>query len=172
MKKILLAAIFPFLLIACAKEEVTNPSFRSPTCVDTTDEGIFENFTMPETVEFLRFFTVIPDSAYYRGLDSVFINGRVLYNRGIDYNPYIGFKCDTAARIFAFVPFSNQPEQYYSWVIDAWDTSQTYQVNLYHLRQQDPQLQAGCYRVYYVVSSSDTGFVYNKGHYDFEIKNQ
>jgi hypothetical protein len=182
MKKLLLAAFLPVLMLSCAKEEVTNPVFRTATCSDTTDEGRFENFTAPEFEEFLRYFRAVPDTEYRFKVapDSDFmpvvrrqsINSRILYNRGVDYNPYITYKLRRPAKVFAFLPFPNQPEQYYSWVVNVEDTASEYKVNLFHLRQQNPQLQAGCYRVYYVISDVDTGMVFTKGHYDLEIKNQ
>ncbi|HRO42417.1 MAG TPA: hypothetical protein PL009_06255 [Flavipsychrobacter sp.] len=172
MKKVLIAALLPVLFFACAKEEVTNPVFRDPTCADTTDEGMFEKFTQPESVEFLRYFKVIPDTEFKWVVRYQHINSRILYNRSVDYNPFITYRVNKPAKIFAFLPFPNQPEQYYSWVVNAPDTSIDYQVNLYHLRAQSPQLQTGCYRIYYVVSDVDTGTVYTKGHYDLEIKNQ
>jgi len=172
MKKILVAAVLPILLFACAKEEETNPAFRVPTCADTTDEGRFEAFTQPESIEFLRYFRVVPDTEFKSVVRFQTINSRILYNRGVDYNPYITYSLRKEAKIFAFMPYPNQPEQYYSWVVNAPDTNSEYTVNLFHLRQQSPQLQAGCYRIYYVISNTDTGIVYTKGHYDLEVKNQ
>lgn len=172
MRKLVIAAIMPVLFFACAKEENTNPAFREPTCADTLDDGIFENYTAPETVEFLRYFRSVPPMPVPNVVRYHYINSRTLYNRGVDYSPYVTFNFKRPAMVFAFVPFPNQPEQYYSWVLNAEDTLQEYKVNLYHLRQHEPKLQPGCYRMYYVVSDSDTGVVFTKGHYDFEIKNQ
>ncbi len=171
MKRILVAAVLPFLFIACAKEENTNPGFRVPNCADTTDEGRFEHYTKPEFTQFLRFFKNVPDTEDTSVVRYQMINGRLLYNRSVDFNPYIIYRMKKPAKIFAFLPFPNQPEKYYSWVVNAVDTTTDYHVNLYHLRTLQPQLQLGCYRLYYVVSDVDTGTVYTKGHYDLEIKN-
>lgn len=171
MKRLLIAAILPVIFFSCAKEEITNPAFRAPTCADTTDDGVFEAFTAPEKVELLRHFKYVPDTEFHYVMRQNTINDRTIHNRGVDYNPYITYQFYVPAKVFAWVPIPNQPEKYYSWVVNAPDTASEYKVNLYQLRQLSPQLQAGCYRVYYVVSTSDTGIVYSKGHYDLQIKN-
>ncbi|MBS1782961.1 MAG: hypothetical protein JSS78_07830 [Bacteroidetes bacterium] len=171
MKKFLLAAMLPILFFSCAKEEVTNPLFRTPSCADTTDDGVFEAFTLPEKAQLLRYFKIIPDTQINFVMRYQNINGRVLYNRITDYNPFIRFRTNLPVKIFAWMPFSQNNEKYYSWVVNAPDTSMDYTVNIYQLRDQYPQLLNGCYRIYYAVSSSDTGIVYTKGHYDFEVRN-
>lgn len=171
MKKILIAAILPMLFFACAKEEETNPAFRPPTCEDTTDEGRFEKFTLPESAQLLQHFKNVPDAEIPGIVDDQFISNRILFNRNADYNPYISYKLNRAAKIFVAMPFPNQPEQYYWWVVTATDTSVDYKINLFQLREQKPQLQTGCYRLYYMISDTDTGTVFTKGHYDLQIKN-
>lgn len=171
MKRLFIAALLPVLMFSCAKEENTNPAFREVTCGDTTDDGIFEQYTLPERLELLRDFTLVPDTPFKGVVRSQYIDTRILHNWAVDYSPYITYHFNVPAKIFAWMPYPNQPEQYYSWVVDAPDTSLDYQVNLYHLRQQSPQLQTGCYRIYYAVGTPDTSMVYTKGHYDIEVRN-
>ncbi len=171
MKRLLIAAALPLVFFSCAKEEVTNPAFREPTCSDTTDEGIFEHFTQPEAAEFLRWFRFVPDT----GFSPMFyqnINDRILYNRATtSYSPYIKFMPMLRGKMFVYMPFPNQPEKYYSWVETTTDTTVETRINIYHLRELNPQLQSGCYRLYYVYATTDSGFVLDKGHYDIEVKN-
>ena len=171
MKKLLIADVLPIMLFSCAKEEKTNPLFREPTCADTTDEGKFEAYTMPEATEFLRFHKVIPDTPYSKVVRYQVMSGRVVYNRRVDYNPFIVYRMNKPVKIFGYLPFPNQPEKYYSWVVNAPDTSQDYRMNVYQLREHNPILEPGCYRLYYVVSDMMTDTVYTKGHYDVEVKN-
>jgi len=170
MKRLVIAAVLPILFFSCAKEENTNPSFREATCADTTDDGLFEQYTRPEKTELLRYFRVVPDTAFKGVVRRQMIDTRVLHNRAVDLSPYIRYRFNVPVKIFAWMPYPNQPEQYYSWVVDALDTAMDYQVNLFQLRQQSPQLQKGCYRIYYAVGTTDTGIVYTKGHYDIEVR--
>jgi len=78
------------------------------------------------------------------------------------------YRINRPVKMFAFMPLKTQQEQYYSWVQTPVDSSKNDTINLYNVRNL--ALQTGCYRVYYVVSDTDTGTVFTKGHYDIEIK--
>lgn len=170
MKRLFIAAVLPVLFFSCAKEEVTNPAFRAPSCEDTTDDGRFEAFTMPESTQFLSSFKNIPDQEVPGVIRYQFLNNRTLYNNGVDYSPYMVYRINQPVLFFAYMPFKNQQEKYYSWLQTSADTSRNDTINLYNLRKLQPQLQPGCYRIYYVFSDSDTTTVLSKGHYDIEVK--
>src|SRR5690606_41826148 len=99
-----------------------------------------------------------------------FVNSRTLYNTGIDYSPYMVYRIDQPVRFFAYMPYRNQAETYYSWVRASTDTSKNDTVNFYNIRKLEPRLQPGCYRIYYVFSNLDSTTVLSKGHYDIEVK--
>ena len=170
MKRILLAAILPVLFIACAKEDDVNPSFRTPTCTDTTDDGKFEAYTLPEQTEFLRWFRTVPETEDTTAIRYHYLNARILYNRGVDFNPYLVYRTNRPITFFGYLPLQTQAGQYYSWIRTTIDSSLNDTISLYQLRELSPQLQPGCYRLYYIFSDTDTGTVFTKGHYDLEIK--
>jgi hypothetical protein len=168
MKKLLIVALLPLLFIACAKEEDINPQFRTPTCEDTADDGKFEAFTQPETAQFLKYYNMIADTELTAAAPWTYITGHQLFNRSIQYEPFMVYKIKQPVQFFMYMPLKTQQEQYYSWTRKSLDTSKTDTINIYNVRLLN--LQPGCYRMYYVFSDTDTGVVYTKGHYDIEIK--
>ena len=173
MKRVLIAALLPLLFFACAKEDETNPAFREPSCADTTDDGHFEKYTLPEQVQFLKYFKWVADTEWHGYIRYNYINGHVLYNRNLDYNPILVYRPENGHKVkfFGYIPLKTQQEQYYSWVNESSDSSRNDTINIYQLRELNPQLQPGCYRLYYIFAEADSTIVYSKGHYDFEIKN-
>jgi hypothetical protein len=169
MKKLLIVALLPLLFYACAKEDDTNPGFREPSCEDTTDDGLFEKYTLSEEVQFLKDYKVIPEVESDTIIRYKYISSRELFNRSIIYDPIFVYKLKRPAQLFIYMPLKTQQEQYYSWSRRSTDTSMIDTINLYNARLQ--ALQPGCYRLYYIFSDTDTGTVYTKGHYDIQIKN-
>lgn len=168
MKKILIATALPFLLFACAKEDDVNPGFREPTCEDTTDDGQFENFTLPERSQLLGKYLSIPETEDEGVIAYKYMTSRELFNNSIIYDPSFIYKLNKPAQLFVYMPLKTQQQQYYSWTRQSLDTSKIDTINIYNARLQS--LQPGCYRLYYVFSDTDTGTVYTKGHYDIQIK--
>lgn len=168
MKKLFLIALLPILVAACAKQDDNNPSFRTPTCSDTTDDGIFENYSNSEAAQFLKYYKNIPATPDTTVLKFLQISSHTLYNKAILYDPYIYYKVNRPTLCFVYLPLQTQQQEYYSWVQTVSDTSQVDTIAVYNARLLN--LQRGCYRLYYVFSDTDTGTVFNKGHYDIEIK--
>lgn len=169
MKRLLIAAILPVLFFACNKEEEDlNPPLRTPTCADTTDDGVFEKFSKSEEAQFLSAYKYVPDTEFKQVIRYKYLNSHILFNNGIDYSPYLVYRVNRPVKVFVYLPFYSQQEQYYSWVQTAVDSSRNDTINLYNAREL--ALQAGCYRLYYVVADNNSDTVYTKGHYDIEIK--
>lgn len=166
MRKILIAAILPVLLFACAKEEKTNVQFRTPTCADTTDDGIFEAYTSSETAELLRYHGTVPDSPDRSYIAFNNITSHVLYNNAIIYDPVFQYKQNKPAQVYVYLPY--EVEKYYSWTNYSGDTTNTLNIPIYNARLM--HLVPGCYRIYYIFSAPNFGTIYSKGHYDIEIK--
>lgn len=173
MKKLLIAALLPLFFFSCDKNENTNIGFREPTCADTTDEGIFEDFTSAEKAQFLLTDTaiVIPNMELDSVVNSKYISGRILRNNEIFYEPYLVYKLHRPANFHMYMPTKEAQEQYFSWFMPWQQASgqDSVKINIYNVRQM--QLEPGCYRLYYVFT--DTGAirtVLTKGHYDIEIR--
>jgi hypothetical protein len=166
MKKILLVALLPFVFFSCEKDKDTNPQFREVTCDDTTDDGIFEQYTQPEKNAFLSIYKSVPDAATAGAIDFVGMTSRKLYNNSIVYDPSLIYKQSQKTNLIVYLPL-DVPYKYYSWVVNDTNTHDTLSVPIYNVRSL--KLPEGCHRLYYVFADTTNGTVLNKGHFDFEI---
>ncbi len=167
MKKLLVIALLPLALYSCEKDEITNPQFRPITCEDTTDDGIFEEYTQPEVQEFLRFYKEIPEVADANFLDSIAMTSRILYNNSTVYDPILVYKQNRKSNLIVYVP-TGGPGKYYSWVQN--DTTVMLPIGVPIYTARTAQLPVGCHRLYYVFADTAFGTVLNKGHFDFEVR--
>lgn len=169
MKKLLIMAVLPLLFFACAKEEDVNPPLPSPTCADTTDDGIFEKFNSPETALFLRKYKNIPETEDSSALGVHYITSREIENKGTIYDPKFIYLPRRPIQMMVYLPYYRNTQQVYSWVRSAnFNTTDPDTVNIFNARLLN--LPVGCYRLYYVVSDTGYGKVYTKGHYDLTIR--
>lgn len=166
MKKLLFIALLPLAILSCEKEEDTNPQFREATCEDTTDDGVFEEYTQPEANAFLSIYELVPTTANTSALAYVGMTSRTLYNNSIVYDPSFRYKQNQTTNLIIYLPLET-PYKYYSWVRNDTATHDTLSVPIYNVR--DLNLPVGCHRLYYVFADTANGTVLNKGHFDFEI---
>ena len=167
MKKLLVIALLPLALYSCEKDEMTNPQFRPVTCNDSTDDGVFEEYTQPEATEFLRFYKEVPETGDASFLDSLTMNSRILYNNSTVYDPVIVYQQNRKSNLIVYLP-TGGPEKYYSWVQNDTLKNQPITVPIYTARTA--KLPEGCHRLYYVFADTAFGKVLTKGHFDFEIR--
>lgn len=167
MKKILIVALLPFALYSCEKDEDTNPKFRDVTCADTTDDGKFEEYTLPESTEFLRFYDTVPDAPDPNFLTYVKMSSRILYNNTIIYDPVFTYRQTKKSNLIIYLP-TGGPEKYFSWVQNSTVTDTTVNVAIYNARRIG--LPEGCHRLYYVFADTTWGRVLDKGHFDIEVR--
>ncbi len=169
MKKVLLALTLPIIMIACAKEEDVNPPLSTPTCEDTTDDGVFVDFNKTERALFINDSLEVPDVATTEIVDTMFLSGRVVRNYQNFYTPSFVFKPKRPMHVTLHLPYRRNEQKDYSWyryVHPLTDDSVVF--NIYNVQQV--QLDEGCYRLYYVFEDSARTKVLNKGWYDLIIK--
>lgn len=160
-------AILPFALYSCEKDEVTNPQFRPITCEDTTDDGVFEEYTQPEATEFLRFYKEVPETADAAFLDTIGMTSRILYNNSTVYDPVLVYRQYRKSNLIVYIP-TGGAEKYYSWVQN--DTTKNALVGVPIYTARTANLAVGCHRLYYVFADTAFGKVLTKGHFDFEVR--
>jgi hypothetical protein len=167
MKKLLIIALLPLAIYSCEKDENTNPVFRAITCEDTTDDGVFEEYTMPEAEAFLHGYKSVPIVADANALDFVQMSARILYNNSIDLGPSLIYQQNVPTNLIVYLPIGG-PRKYYSWIDADTTLDDTLSVPIYNARSL--KLPEGCHRLYYVFSDTAFGKVLNKGHFDIEVR--
>jgi hypothetical protein len=168
MKKLVLFAFLPIIFIACNRDEtIVNDPFRTPTCQDTTDDGVFEEFNSPETASFLKYYEDVPTSRDTSAIRYTFMSSNVLLNYGFEYEPYFVYNQKKHLDLRVYLAYGNN--QFYTWhSVSPWVDSPIH-VAIYNARLL--KLAPGCYRAYYVLADTAFGKVVDKGHYDISIVN-
>ncbi len=169
MKKLLIAALLPLLIFACAKEEDINPPLTTPTCEDSTDDGVFREFNLPETSLLLLPDSLeIPDTETPGIVDTMYMTSRVLRKNSIIYDPKFVFRPNRPMHVSMYLSYYKSSNKLYTWYQFVNDTSKNVEYNIYNARELN--LEDGCYRMYYVFEDSARRQVLTKGHYDLTVK--
>ncbi|HTN45291.1 MAG TPA: hypothetical protein VL098_03020 [Flavipsychrobacter sp.] len=166
MKKFLFIAAISTLVFSCAKKEDLNPRFRPVTCDDATDDGIFEAYSEPEEVIFLKDYASIPSAPAANVLSYLHITANKLYNNSVGYDPVIRYKPNVATNLIVYLPTEGH-NTYYSWEVNSSGVDDTLSVPIYNARKLN--LPSGCHRLYYVFADKPMGTILTKGHFDFEV---
>jgi len=168
MKRLVLFVFLPILFAACNRDEtVTNDPFRAPTCQDTTDDGVFEDFNSPETASFLKYYKSVPNQRDTSAIRYTKMTSNTLMNYGFEYEPAFVYNQKKHLDLRVYLAYGDH--KFYSWSSQSPYVDSPIHVAIYNARLL--KLQPGCYRAYYVLADTVYGKVVDKGHYDIHVIN-